>query len=227
MADKNKKRSIASILSRKTGVRQMALNNTAGAFGIIKNIISGVEQDYFGTDIPHLCKIELKQLSNTDLQLRIGDDMLIFTMLPMTFMFDRDHIIWKMPYCKENPDRACCGMINIYNFLADSIQYRREEDIGYLIARIFVNMENHFFVEGKRQTNFWVNQFGTGIADNTSMDGVIFSAMQYVADFDPLTPPYDDMKITNTGLLFQKIENSRLKTGKRMGFSFNSDDVTP
>jgi len=34
-------------------------------------------------------------------------------------------------------------MISIYNFLSDSFKFNRVNDIGYLIARVFTNKENH------------------------------------------------------------------------------------
>ena len=34
-------------------------------------------------------------------------------------------------------------------FLADSLKYNRTEDLGYLVCRIFINRENHFFIESK------------------------------------------------------------------------------
>ena len=44
--------------------------------------------------------------------------------------------------------RTYCGVINMYNFLSDSFKYNRENDLGYLIGRMFINKENTF-VEGK------------------------------------------------------------------------------
>jgi hypothetical protein len=40
------------------------------------------------------------------------------------------------------------GVVNVYNFLSDSFRYNRERDLGYLVARIFLNKEGHFFVQG-------------------------------------------------------------------------------
>ncbi len=44
-------------------------------------------------------------------------------------------------------------------------------------------------------------------------------------EFDLLVPPYDQIKIASVAQMHQKIANSRLQTGKRLGFRFNSDDV--
>mgnify|MGYP001766559604 CR=1 FL=1 len=116
-------------------------------------------------------------------------------------------------------------MINIYNFLTDSFKYNRLEDLGYLVGRLFVNKDNHYFVEGKRQMGFLYNNFGTAIVDKDSLKRIIESAILYCLEFDLLVPPYDVIKIASVAQMNTKIENSKLQTGKRLGFKFNSDDV--
>ena len=44
-------------------------------------------------------------------------------------------------------------------------------------------------------------------------------------EFDLLVPPYDTVKIATVGQVEAKIQHSRVITGKRLGFQFNSDDV--
>jgi hypothetical protein len=36
-----------------------------------------------------------------------------------------------------------------YDFLADSYEYGRLNDTGFLIGRLFINRESHFQLEGK------------------------------------------------------------------------------
>jgi hypothetical protein len=54
---------------------------------------------------------------------------------------------------------------------------------------------------------------------------VIATAIQYSLEFDLLVPPYDTVKIATVGQAEAKIQHSKLITGKRLGFQFNSDDV--
>jgi hypothetical protein len=116
-------------------------------------------------------------------------------------------------------------MINVYNFLTDSFKYNRNDDLGYLIGRLFVNRENHYFVEGKRQMGFLYNNFGQAIISSDAIKRIIESAMLYSLEFDLLVPPYDMVKIASVAQMNSKIESSKLQTGKRLGFKFNSDDV--
>jgi hypothetical protein len=54
---------------------------------------------------------------------------------------------------------------------------------------------------------------------------IIETTIQYAVDFDLLVPPYDQVKIANVQQMQAEINHSRIQTGKRLGFKFNSDDV--
>jgi hypothetical protein len=127
---------------------------------------------------------------------------------------------------QENPHSSICGMISIYNFLNDSFRYNRTADLGYLIARIFVNYDQHYFVEGKQQANSWVNHFGKTTISKPVLRDIVESAILYTLTFDLLVPPYDAVKIITLEQMNSKIESARFQTGKRLGFTFNSDDVS-
>jgi hypothetical protein len=51
------------------------------------------------------------------------------------------------------------------------------------------------------------------------------SAMLYALSFDLLVPPYDVVKVASVEQVNAKIESERMKTGKRLGYKYNSDDV--
>ena len=45
-------------------------------------------------------------------------------------------------------------------------------------------------------------------------------------EFDLLVPPYDHVKIASVAQMNKKIQSSIIQTGKRLGFLFNSDDIS-
>ena len=141
------------------------------------------------------------------------------------FDFDKSHMVWKLPYVYKNPNNAYCGMIQVYNFLADSFKFNREEDLGYMVARIFINRESHYFVEGKRQMGYLYNNFGNSIIDKDKLKEIVDTAIAYSLDFDLLVPPYDNMKVITVEQIQEKRNRSSIQTGKRLGFGFRSDDV--
>ena len=129
----------------------------------------------------------------------------------------------KSPYIRENPNRSYCGVIHIYNFLADSFLYQRENDLGYMIGRIFINNEKHYFIEGKRELGMLYNNFNTSVINPETVQGIVESAIEYTTNFDLLTPPYDEVKLVSVGEMRSNFDKKSLVTGKRLGFRFQAD----
>jgi hypothetical protein len=163
--------------------------------------------------------------SDHEASISFAGDTLIFHLHSNVFNFDKSHFMYNSPYIKQDEDRAYCSVINVYNFLTDSFKYNREHDIGYLIARIFINKDKHFFVEGKRQLGYLYNDFGTSIMNKETSMAVIESAVLYAIDFDLLTPNYEQVKQVSIGEIYYHSEMLQQKTGKRMGFLFQADNL--
>ena len=222
-----KKLPIINTLKDKSVLKQKVYDSTFESFCIVKDILKSYAKDInanLGNIDPRI-KLEYTDRSNFDAQLKVAGDILFFSMHSNIFQFDREHPAWKTPYIQKNKYNAYSGIINIYNFLADSFKYSRMDDLGYLIARIFINHENQYFVEGKRQMGMLFTNYGNEEISRESLQIIILTAIQYALEFDLLVPPYDTVKIATVGQAEAKIQHSRLITGKRLGFQFNSDDV--
>lgn len=226
-AASSKQEQIFNQLRQKSVLKQQIYDNTLEVFNMIKDILGTLEDDCSqalqGVDSRVL--MEYNDRGRHEAEIRVAGDLLIFSMHTNVFEFDRDHNIWKLSYVRENRDNSYCGIINIYNFLSDSFKYNRLDDLGYLIGRIFINRDMHYFVEGKRQMGFLYNNFGTAVITQESIKQVVETAISYAIEFDLLVPPYDMVKIASVMQMNSKIETSRMQTGKRLGFKFNSDDV--
>jgi hypothetical protein len=218
---------ILNNLSEKSGMKQLVYDNTFATFNLIKEVLHEMASDYNSAfkGIDKRVKLEYHDRGKFEAEIRVAGDILIFSMHSNIFQFDRDHNIWKLSYVKDNKNASYCGIINVYNFLRDSFKYNRLDDLGYLIGRIFINRDYHYFVEGKRQMGFLYNNFGSATIDKEALVNIIQSSILYTLEFDLLVPPYDMVKIASVNQMNTKIENSKLQTGKRLGFKFNSDDV--
>jgi len=212
----------------KTNLKQEVYRKAVSSFALLKEVLKELADDYrekLKNKVDDNILPVYQEKGPFEAEFRLGGDMLIFSMHSNVFVFNREHPIWKLDYIKANAMNSYCGVFNIYNFLADSFKYNRMEDLGYLIARIFVNRENHFFVEGKRQSSELVKDFGSDEMTKEYMKEIIETAVQYAIDFDLLVPPYDQVKIATVEQMNAEINHSRIQTGKRLGFKFNSDDV--
>lgn len=229
MTNSEMKEVILQTLEHKAAVKQKVFDNTKAVFEELKVILKDISEEYNkelqgGSCDERVC-LEVKERGDKEISIKVAGDLLIFSMHTNVFQFFREHDIWNNPYVMVCPDNAYSGMITIYNFLSDSFKFNRLEDLGYLVARIFINRENHFLVEGKRQIGFRQQEFDKAVISKESLRTVIETAINYSLNFDLLVPPYDNIKIASVAQMHEQVQNSRIRTGKRLGFRFNSDDV--
>ena len=217
---------IIGTLENKSVLKQKIYSNTFDVFTKLKDILhemSGQMNDVLTNT--RLIKVEYRDRGKFEAQIQVAGDILIFTMHTNVFRFNNEHKIWNHAYIRSDWKNAYCGVINIYNFLADSFKYNRSTDEGYLIGRIFVNHENCFYVEGKRQTEYTAEKYGEAVIDEKYLTDILETSILYALDFDLLVPAYDTVKIVEVEQMNTKIENSKIQTGKRLGYDFNSDDI--
>ncbi|HPA69361.1 MAG TPA: hypothetical protein PK596_05140, partial [Bacteroidales bacterium] len=203
---------IVDTLKGKSVLKQKVFDNTATAFLMIKDILKNLARDVNSTlsGVDQRIRMEYTDRSTFDAQLKVAADLLMFSMHSNIFQFDREHPAWKTAYIQKNRFNSYSGIINIYNFLADSFKYSRLDDLGYLIARIFINHENQCFVEGKRQMGMLFTNYGNEAFSQESLKKIVYTAINYSLEFDLLVPPYDTVKIASVGQAESKIQHSRL-----------------
>lgn len=221
------KKGIVNMLQTKAVIKQDVFESTKSSFDLLKNVLRKVELEYNKQLVEKDKRINLLYEDKGEFvaQLKVAGDVLVFHMHTNTFEFDRDHEVWKNEYVKKDLFNSYCGVVNIYNFLHDSFRYNRENDAGYLIARVFINREGHYFVEGKRQKGTGINHFATSEIAESNWQKIIETAILYALEFDLLVPPYDDVKIISMLEMSGEILSSKMRTGKRLGFIYKSDDV--
>lgn len=228
MTNKEYRESLIEAYVIKSNVKQSVFKNTAETFLILKKVLRQLEKDYITALKGKIDDSALPKYSEKgpfEMDFRVGEDLLLFSMHSNVFEFDNNHPVNKIPYVKEDPLRSYCGMIMIYNFLSDSFRYNRVNDLGYMIARIFINKDKHFFVEGKRQEGELVKDFSVDTISPGILREIVETAIEYTIQFDLLVPPYEQVKIATVDQMQEKISHSKMTTGKRLGFGFRTDDV--
>ncbi len=217
--------SIFEVIRGKSMMKQVVYQNTVTVFRMFKSVIHGMVTEYNDKYNGNQKQIpfEFRDRGEFEYELVFGGDILIFMMHTNIFEFSRMHEVMKTTYINEDKDRSYCGVINIYNFLADSFRYNRINDLGYMIGRVFINKDMHYFIEGKREIGMLYNNFATSVMSKEAARQIIESAVLYTTNFDLLTPPYDQVKEVTVSEMQASIENMKLRTGKRLGFRFQAD----
>ncbi len=218
-----KKLPLAEKIIEKGGLKLDVYNNTYESFREMKTIAKNITEVLKKkiTKVDKRINFDFVDRGEFEAELKFGSDMLVISMHTNVFEFPREHDIMNLSYIKKDITRSYCGIINMYNFLADSYKYNRVNDVGYLVARIFINREYHYFVEGKRQIGLMYNNFSKAKIDKSSLKKILETAINYCVDFDLLTPVYDSIKVVSISEMLENTMN--LRTGKRLGFRFQVD----
>lgn len=217
-------RNLFDTLIWKGQLKQLVYNNTCQTFQTFKKTMLDIEEEYKKRNhnepaIPFICK----DTGEFQMEVKFAGDILILMMHTNIFEFSRYHEVMKTKYITDDKERSYCGVINIFNFLADSFKYNRLNDIGYLIGRVFINKDRHYFIEGKREIGFLYNNFDNAVMDDKAARQIIESAILYTINFDLLTPPFDNVKEVSVADMQAAMEAMSIRTGKRLGFRFQGD----
>ncbi len=219
------KNELKQLVFNKAELKKKVYNATKETFDEFKSCTKELVETFQAQAKKDNVDIEFKFKDRGDFEFEItfAGDVLIFVMHTNVFEFSRDHDVMRTSYVKEDPNRSYCGTIQVYNFLADSFIYDRENDLGYMIGRLFINYEKHYFVEGKRELGMLYNNFNTAKITKDTVLEIVESAITYSTNFDLLTPPYDEVKLVSVAEMRLSFDRKKVVTGKRLGFRFQAD----
>ena len=216
-------KNIEAVLKSKGNTKQEVYLKTEETFGTFKKALEHAADKLCADCKNDKFTVKYKENGKFEAEIKFAGDVLIFNMHTNVFGFPAEHAVSTSEYVKEDPARQYCGMIEVYNFLADSFKYSRFNDVGYMLARIFINKDGHFFVEGEEQLGFLYKEFDTMVITEDFIKLIIEQAMAYSIEFDLWIPPYQQVKELTVGTKIQQTGTLTHKTGKRLGFAFESD----
>ena len=225
-------RQIVEALSGKSNVKSLVFDRALEMFNTLKELLAEISNDLdealdeikdSGVVLSRRVKLEYRDKGKLEAEVRFADDVLVFSLLPDVYQFDPEHPVWKNPYSTADKFNTYCGIITVHNFLYESVKLNRECDPGYLVARLFINREGCFFVEGKNQPRNRISDFGKVALDKKELRDFVESAMLYALSFDLLVPPFESVKTITVG--DKDSDDYRIPTGKRNGYGYTTDDV--
>lgn len=216
---------VMSALRVKSCMKQDVYHSTMEMFAQLKEVLQELATDLDTEVQAHDKRLSVAYVDKgtTACELKVAGDVIIFHMHTNVFRLDQSHSLWKTSYLEDDELRGYFGVVNMYNFLSDSFKYNRERDLGYLVARLFLNRDKHFFVQGKRQLGFLYDDLAGNVIDRARLKDVLYSAIIYVLEFDLLAPPYDQVNQVTVSEMNELSANLQISTGKRLGFRFQSD----
>ena len=167
-------------------------------------------------------KIECQPINEMEFHIRFSGDLLVFVMHSNIVTFPSDFGPLNTPYVEADFRRRFFGHIMAYNFMADSIRYQRLNDPGYLLGRLLVNIEGHYFLEGVQQLELPGNDMSANAVTADSLRLFVESAMIAAVNNDLIAPPLPEIQKISVK---QKLENQQVSRGSKVGFSFAHQQV--
>lgn len=218
---------IIHLLQVKSVMKQDVFKNTISSFELLKQCIVEITDNLKqqALTIDKRVTISTESANNFEVQLKVASDILEFFMHSNVFEFERSHPMFKTGYVKQNELNSYCGIINIYNFMADSYKYNRVSDLGNLVCRIFINREMRFFVEAKGILGVKYSTFSDAAITREDLIQIINDLIIYAISFDLFAPPFDAVKNVTVGEMQEKVSSVNLRIGKKLGYGA-SDNIS-
>ncbi len=221
-----KEKQILNLLKDKSSIKQKVYQKTKEVLLMIQRCLKSKALRLNGKmrEIDENVEVVYSSKGKFEAQLKFSGDTLLFNMHSNVFDFPDSHSIHKNKYVKEDRTRVYCGIIHIYNFLSDSLKYNRLNDEGYLIARVFVNKDNHFFVEGDKQLGFLFDDFVSQEINTKQVEKIIDETMLFALNFDIHTPNISEVRVASVQQILELSSNQKIKTAKRLGYQFSNEE---
>ncbi|CAA9271869.1 MAG: hypothetical protein AVDCRST_MAG95-2804 [uncultured Adhaeribacter sp.] len=208
-------------LKQKSATKQTIYRNTQEVFEKMRvaaaDIVAILSQKMVG-EVDSNVIIEYRNINEFEFHVKFSGDLLIFVMHSNVITFSDDHELMSNPYVEADFRRRFFGHIMAYNFMADSIKYNRMNDPGYLLARILINVENHFYLEGVSELDLEYTDISKNLVDERALRLFIESAMVASVNNDLVAQDVEDIKKISVK---QKLENQQVSRGQKLGFSFS------
>ena len=213
---------VVNLLSAKASLKQDVFTVTKSVFQQMKTLTMDITErikNSAAVDTEKV-RVEFEDLNEFEFQLKVGGDIVVFLMKTNVFALPIDHKDIKNKYFKTDWKNAYFGQIMIYDFIADSVKFNRVDDVGYLIERIFVNVEEHFMVEGLKNIAYTFPDVSRNILNNEILESLIEDAILVSIETDLVSTSYaENFNLT--------IEERRIKRGKvagsKLGFQMSSN----
>ncbi len=217
---------IVEILLNKSTVKQKTYRNVCAAFKQLEQeaqlLIDVINAKTSERD--EEIKLSVEHITNQEFHIRIAGDLLVFVLHTNIITLPEDYEYNKSSYVADQPLRKYLGQINVYNFMADSFEFSRLNDPGYLLARLLINSENNFIVEGDRQIGFMFESVSAKPLEKVDLDVMIKLIITQAAENDLVIPPFPNIRSITVREKLEKTQS--MGAGNKIGFQMSYQNET-
>jgi hypothetical protein len=208
-------------MTQKASMKQSLYIQTLGYFNrmqeITRKLSSQLTESFKSSNPPIPVKFEVE--GELEFRLRFSGDLLVFQMHSNIMALPEDHPVMRHPHLIEFPENAYFGQILIYNFMADSFRYLRMQDMGHLVARIWIHKDALYWVEGVRPLNFLQPGLSETPLNDESLEQIVLQCVYVSSQTDFMASPF---YLIQQLTVEEKISRNENRAGDKLGFQMQS-----
>ncbi len=209
---------IRHLLESKSTAKQITYKNLLAAFKILAKESKRVAEELRKMVKPgdEDVTIDFKVVNENEFDVKLAGDLLVFVLHTNIVTFDESHAVMQDPYIRQNEVNRYFGQIMIYNFMADSLKFNRVNDPGYLLARLLINHEGRYIIEGEGRLSAIADKISPQPITESELGILVKLALTIAIENDLMAPPFPQVRFIT---LSQKMEKAQeLGAGEKIGF---------
>jgi hypothetical protein len=216
---------IKDMLENKSTAKQTTYKNILSAYAVLaresQNMVNELSRRAHPGDKD--VTVDFMEENEREFQVKLAGDLVIFVLATNIVTFEDNHAIMNEGYIKEKEVNRYFGQIMIYDFMSDSLKYNRTNDPGYLLARLLINHENRYFIEGEKQLATF-NKISQKPITEGDLKDLVKTALVMAIENDLMALPYQQVKSIT---LSQKLDHTPEFCGtKKIGFRMSYEHKT-
>ena len=213
---------IRKLLEYKSTAKQVTYKKLLAAFDSLakesKRIITELKKKAKPGDAD--VTLDYKRINDHEFQVKVAGDMVIFVLHTNIVTFEDSHEVMKDTYIQAAEINRYFGQIMIYNFMSDSLEFHRINDPGYLLARLLINHEGRYIIEGEGKLGVVFSHISESPITETDLNILVKLALTLAIENDLTALPYPQVKFIT---LYQKLEKTQeLGAGSKIGFRMSN-----
>ena len=215
---------IRKLLESKSTAKQITYKNLLDSFNILmkesKRVINELKKKTKPGDDD--VTEDFYEINEHEFHAKLAGDLLVFVLHTNVVTLPPDHPVMNDPYIQQNDVNRYFGQIMIYNFMSDSFKFNRQNDPGYLIARLLINHEARYVIEGNGRLGEMSNKISDGPISKPELNVLVKIVLMIAIENDLMAPPFPQVQFITVN---QKMEKTQeLGGGQKIGFKMSFED---
>jgi hypothetical protein len=215
---------IKFLLESKSTAKQITYKNLLAAFDILRKESSRIITELAGRVKPddEDVTIHFREVNEHEFEVKLAGDLVSFVLHTNVVTFDPTSPVMQDAYLHQNAINRYFGQIMVYNFMADSLKFNRINDPGYLLARLLINHEGRYVVEGDSHLAALAGKISPSPITEEELAILVKFVLTMAIENDLMAPPFPDVRFIT---LHQKMEKTQeLGAGQKIGFRMSYQD---